>query len=235
MNYKNVTEELSENLFFPIDIIYRIYAIKEEEDERKEEDDSKLVDRCHGCLRLLFAVSFFIIIFSTAFISRFTFHLLLINLNPPTSFTSLNKFGGDVVNTTVPFKPAEVHTSWIWACFLVIITPTIHQLLYHCKQKCFKDEKTVKKTDEKDFYINIKCLSRPTRVAPKESSNSFIKENGSNTESNQRESKPSTSKADTSVGSDENQAAAGRYTKRKRQEVSLMMLGYTTMRVVLLV
>ena len=192
------------------------------------------MDRCHGCLRLLFAVSFFIIIFSTAVISRFTFHLLLININPPTSFTSLNKFGGDVVNTTVPFKPAEVHTSWIWACFLVIITPTIHQFLFHCKQKFFKDEKTVKNnTDEKDFFINIKCLSRPTRVAPKESSNSFKTEDGSDTESDPQESKPSTSRADSSVKLDKNQAVAGGNSDRNCHPVSLMkMPEHTTMRVV---
>lgn len=115
----------------------------------------------------------------------------------------MNKFGGDAVNTTLRFKPAEVHTSWIWACFLVILTPTIHQLSFHVKQKCLKGETTRKEIEGNFFYIYPNILS-PNRVAPDpskphpkpdttgRSGNSFTNNDDSNSESNSKANEPST-------------------------------------------
>ena len=126
----------------------------------------------------------------------------------------MNKFGGDAVNTTLPFKPAEVHTSWIWACFLVIITPTIHQFSFHLKQKCLKGEKNGKEIEVNDFYIYRNIFS-PDRIAPKPSNphpnpdttgrsgNSFTNNDDSNGERNE----PSTSTGHSSDQSGENQAS----------------------------
>ncbi|XP_061173520.1 chitin synthase chs-2-like [Saccostrea echinata] len=114
------------------------------------EDDVRRnwLDRTHGCLRLIFLLSLFIFILLTALISRFSFHLLLINLNPPTIFTALNKFGGDTTNITASFVPAEVHISWVWACFLVLLAPSLHSFAYHFLQVC-------KRSDVME--IKIKC------------------------------------------------------------------------------
>ena len=127
----------------------------------------------------------------------------------------MNKFGGDAVNTTLPFKPAEVHTSWIWACFLVIITPTIHQFSFHLKQKCLKGEKNGKEIEVNDFYIYRNILS-PDRVVPEPSNpnpnpdttgrsgNTFTTKDDSNGENNSKVNKPSTSTGHSSDNSGEN-------------------------------
>jgi hypothetical protein len=120
---------------------YDIFDTSPETVENNLERSS--LDKCHGCLRFFFLISVSAFILITAFISRFSFHLILINLNPPTIFTSLNKFGGDTVNNTVPFEPAEVHIAWVWACFLVLVAPSVHIFLHHFLQICKKVNREV--------------------------------------------------------------------------------------------
>lgn len=134
---------------------YRNYDIFVKSTESK--DDSKLIclERCHGCLRLTFCGFLFLIVLFTAFISRMAFHVIMINLNPPTIFTTMNKFGGDIVNKTLAFVPAQVHFSWMWACFFVLIAPSVHSFVYHMGQQCRKKNLDVYNTDEENMHFLI--------------------------------------------------------------------------------
>lgn len=114
------------------------------------------LERCHGWLRFTFLVSLLLIVFFTALISRMAFHIIMINLNPPTIFTTMNKLGGDIiVNKTLAFVPAQVHFSWMWACFLVLITPSVHSIVYHMGQICRKKNLDVDDTDEESMHFLI--------------------------------------------------------------------------------
>ncbi|XP_062596475.1 chitin synthase chs-2-like [Saccostrea cucullata] len=133
----------------------RKYDIFDKSPEVVEDDVRRnWLDRTHGCLRLLFLLSLFVFILFTAFLSRFSFHIILINLNPPTVFTTLNKFGGDTTNTTASFVPADVHISWVWACFLVLIAPSLHSFAYYFLQ----------------FYKNIGVVENKTTRNDKKNS-----------------------------------------------------------------
>lgn len=157
------TCSLSHVYFFPS--IYDIFGTSLETTEIDEKDS--WVEICHGCLRLFFSLFLFLFVLGTALISRLTFHIILINLNPPTIFTTMNKFGGDTGNTTAPFLPAQVHISWIWACFLVLVAPSVHSLVYHTGQFCRK--KDSKRDDIDENKQKIGCLtlfSNAARVGP---------------------------------------------------------------------
>lgn len=73
------------NFFFSI---YDIFGTSPDTTEVDEKDN--LVEKCHGCLRLFFSIFLFIFVLGTALLSRLTFHIILINLNPPTIFTTMN-------------------------------------------------------------------------------------------------------------------------------------------------
>lgn len=115
-----------------------------------------LLEKCHGWLRFTFLVTLLLIVFFAALISRLTFHIIMINLNPPTIFTTMNKLGGDIiVNKTLAFVPAQVHFSWMWACFLVVITPSVHSFVYHVGQRCRKKNLDVDDTDKESMHFLI--------------------------------------------------------------------------------
>lgn len=113
------------------------------------------LERCHGWLRIIFGVLLGFIVLFTAFISRIAFHIIMINLNPPTIFTTMNKLGGDIVNNTLVFEPAQVHFSWMWACFLVLAAPSVHSLVYHMGQLCRKKNLDIDNTDEENMNFLI--------------------------------------------------------------------------------
>lgn len=150
------------NFFFSI---YDIFGTSPDTTEVDEKDN--LVEKCHGCLRLFFSIFLFIFVLGTALLSRLTFHIILINLNPPTIFTTMNKFGGDAGNTTGPFLPAQVHISWIWACFFVLVAPSVHSFVYHTSQFCRKRDLKIVDTDKnKERMVFLTLSSNPARVGP---------------------------------------------------------------------
>lgn len=150
------------NFFFSI---YDIFGTSPDTTEVDEKDN--LVEKCHGCLRLFFSIFLFIFVLGTALLSRLTFHIILINLNPPTIFTTMNKFGGDAGNRTGPFLPAQVHISWIWACFFVLVAPSVHSFVYHTSQFCRKRDLKIVDTDKnKERMVFLTLSSNPARVGP---------------------------------------------------------------------
>lgn len=145
--------------------IYDIFATSP--DKTDVDEKGSWLEICHGCLRLIFCFFLFIFVLGTALLSRLTFHILLINLNPPTTFTTMNKFGGDTGNTTAPFLPAQVHISWIWACFLVLVAPSLHSFAYHLWYLCRKRDRKVVGTDKnKVRMVFLSQSSNTTRVGP---------------------------------------------------------------------
>lgn len=152
----------------PCLIFFSIYDIFGTSPDTTEVDEKESwVEKCHGCLRLFFCFFLFIFVLGTALLSRLTFHIILINLNPPTIFTTMNKFDGDSGNTTAPFLPAQVHISWIWACFFVLVAPSLHSCVYHSGQLCRKRDLKVVDADEKKHRMIFRTLS-PTaaKVSP---------------------------------------------------------------------
>lgn len=152
----------------PCLFFFSIYDIFGTSPETTDDDEKEsLLEICHGCLRLICCFFLFIFVLATAFFSRITFHILLINLNPPTIFTTMNKFGGDTGNTTAPFLPAHVHISWIWACFLVLVAPSVHSFAYHLWYLCRKRDWKVIGTDKnKERMVFLSQSSNATRVGP---------------------------------------------------------------------
>lgn len=67
----------------------------------------------------------------------------------------MNKLGGDIVNNTLVFEPAQVHFSWMWACFLVLAAPSVHSLVYHMGQLCRKKNLDIDNTDEENMNFLI--------------------------------------------------------------------------------
>lgn len=67
----------------------------------------------------------------------------------------MNKLGGDIVNNTLVFEPAQVHFSWMWACFLVLAAPSVHSLMYHMGQLCRKKNLDIDNTDEENMNFLI--------------------------------------------------------------------------------
>lgn len=67
--------------------IYDIFGTSPDTTEVDEKEN--WLEKCHGCLRLFFSTFLFIFVFGTALLSRLTFHIILINLNPPTIFTTM--------------------------------------------------------------------------------------------------------------------------------------------------
>lgn len=135
---------------------YRNYDIFVKRPGNKEVSKVTFLERCHGWLRFTFLVSLLLIVLFTALMSRMAFHIIMINLNPPTIFTTMNKLGGDIiVNKTLAFVPAKVHFSWLWACFLVLITPSVHSFVYHMGQLCRKKNLDIDDTDEETMTFLI--------------------------------------------------------------------------------
>lgn len=75
----------------------------------------------------------------------------------------MNKLGGDIVNKTLVFEPAQVHFSWMWACFLVLAAPSVHSLVYHMGQLCRKKNLDIDNTDEENMHFLIQSADNSTQ------------------------------------------------------------------------
>lgn len=140
--------------------IYDIFGTSLETTEIDEKDS--WVEICHRCLRLFFSFFLFLFVLGTALISRLTFHIILINLNPPTIFTTMNKFGGDTGNTTAPFF-ASPSTHILDLGMLPRISSTIRALIgvsyWPILQKKRLEEGRHRRKQTKDWlsYSLFKC------------------------------------------------------------------------------
>lgn len=93
----------------------------------------------------------------------------------------MNKLGGDIiVNKTLAFVPAQVHFSWMWACFLVVITPSVHSFVYHAGQRCRKKNLDVDDTDKESMHFLIQSTDEVRLNIFSEICNGCSKENINN-------------------------------------------------------